>query len=136
MEHLKKISNQEIYEIDDRDVLHFLVFKDVHDSGRIMVRKETCPHLGTLSLESCSDQIQYGLRHQAECTREWALWINSEKGLKKWEGKDPIVLWTRWGILHVLIWSENISLLSGNNKGKQECSLGERETWRDLKWID
>ena len=52
VEHLKKISNKEIYEIDDRDVLHFLVFKDVNDSGRTVVHKETCPHLGTPSLES------------------------------------------------------------------------------------
>jgi len=29
MEHLKQISNKEIYEIDDRDVLNFLIFKDV-----------------------------------------------------------------------------------------------------------
>ena len=69
VEHLKKISNKEIYEIDDRDVLHFLVFKDVNDSGRTVVHKETCPHLGTPSLESCSDQIQCGLRHQAESMR-------------------------------------------------------------------
>ena len=34
MDHLKQISNKEIYEIEDKDVLEFLIFKDVNDSGR------------------------------------------------------------------------------------------------------
>ena len=42
MDHLKQISNKEIYEIDDKDVLNFLIFKDVNDSGRTVVHKETC----------------------------------------------------------------------------------------------
>jgi len=69
MEHLKQISNKEIYEIDDRDVLNFLIFKDVNDSGRTVVHKETCPHLGTTSIQNCADSIQCGLRHQAESMR-------------------------------------------------------------------
>ena len=35
MEHLKQISNKEIYEIDVKDVLIFLIFKDVSDSERM-----------------------------------------------------------------------------------------------------
>ena len=65
MDSLKQISNKEIYEIDDKDVLEFLIFKDVNDSGRTIVHKETCPHLGTTSVDLCSDNIQCGLRHQA-----------------------------------------------------------------------
>jgi len=34
MEHLKQVSNKEIYDIEDKDVLEFLIFKDVNDSGR------------------------------------------------------------------------------------------------------
>ena len=135
VEHLKKISNKEIYAIDDRDVLHFLVFKDVNDSGRTVVHKETCPHLGTPSLEYCSDQIQCGLRHQAESMRVGIV----DKLRKRFEEvgrKGPYSPLDQMGILHVLIWSENISLLSGKNKGRQECSLGERRTWRDLRWKD
>ena len=47
MEHLKKISNKEIYDLDDQDVLKYLIFKDVNDSGRTIVHKESCPFLGT-----------------------------------------------------------------------------------------
>ena len=60
MDSLKQISNKEIYEIDDKDVLEFLIFKDVNDSGRTIVHKETCPHLGTTSVDLCSDNIQCG----------------------------------------------------------------------------
>ena len=69
MEHLKQISNKEIYEIEDKDVLEFLVFKDVNDSGRTVVHKGACPYLGTSSIERCEDNIQCGLRHQAESMR-------------------------------------------------------------------
>jgi len=69
MEHLKQISNKEIYEIDDKDVLNFLIFKDVNDSGRTVVHKETCPYLGTTSIQNCTDSTQCGLRHQAESMR-------------------------------------------------------------------
>ena len=55
--------------MDDKDVLNFLIFKDVNDSGRTVVHKETCPHLGTTSVENCVDTIQCGLRHQAESMR-------------------------------------------------------------------
>ena len=42
MDHLKQISNKEIYEIEDKDVLEFLIFKDVNDSGRTVVHKDAC----------------------------------------------------------------------------------------------
>jgi len=48
---------------------NFLIFKDVNDSGRTVVHKDTCPYIGTTSLEHCTDKIQCGLRHQAESMR-------------------------------------------------------------------
>ena len=69
MEHLKLISSKEIYDIDDKDVLKFLIFKDVNDSGRTIVHKDTCLHLGKSSVDACADDIQCGLRHQAESMR-------------------------------------------------------------------
>jgi len=69
MEHLKQISNKEIYDLDDKDVLQFLIFKDVNDSGRTLVHKTTCPNIGTQTLENCEDLIGCGLRHQAESMR-------------------------------------------------------------------
>ena len=46
-----------------------MIFKDVNDSGRTIVHKEKCPHIGTSSADSCLDKIQCGLRHQAEYMR-------------------------------------------------------------------
>ena len=69
MEHLKQISNKEIYDIEDKDVLEFSIFKDVNDSGRTVVHGQSCPHLGTSSVRDCVNQVQCGLRHQAECMR-------------------------------------------------------------------
>jgi len=69
MEHLKKISNKEIYDLDDQDVLRYLIFKDVNNSGRTIVHKESCPFLGSSSMQKCADQVQCGLRHQAESMR-------------------------------------------------------------------
>ena len=34
---LKDFTNKQIYEIDDIDVLDFLIFKDVNNSGRTVV---------------------------------------------------------------------------------------------------
>jgi len=48
MEHLKLISSKEIYDIDDKDVLKFFIFKDVNDSGRTIVHKNTCLLWGNL----------------------------------------------------------------------------------------
>ena len=61
MEQLKKISNKEIYDLDDQDVLRYLIFKDINDSGRTVVHKESCPFLGSSSVEKCTDQAQCGL---------------------------------------------------------------------------
>jgi len=69
MEDLKKISNTEVYDLDDQDVLKYLIFKDVNDSGRTVVHKASCPLLGSSSVEKCVDQVQCGLRHQAESMR-------------------------------------------------------------------
>ena len=39
MEDLKKISNKEVYDLDDQDVLKYLIFKDVNDYVRTVVHK-------------------------------------------------------------------------------------------------
>ena len=69
MEHLKKVSVKEIYDLDDQDVLKYLIYKDVDDSGRTVVHKDSCPFLGSASVENCVDQVQCGLRHQSESMR-------------------------------------------------------------------
>ena len=47
MENLKLISNKEIYELEDNDVLRFLIYKDVNDSGRTVVHHFMCQNVGT-----------------------------------------------------------------------------------------
>ena len=69
MENLKLISNKEIYDLDDKDVLRFLIYKDVNDSGRTVVHHYMCQNVGTESTEKCSDQVKCGLRHQSESMR-------------------------------------------------------------------
>ena len=66
---LKLISNKEIYDLDDTDVLRFLIYKDVNDSGRTVVHHFTCPNVGTTSTQQCIDQVRCGLRHQSESMR-------------------------------------------------------------------
>ena len=58
MEHLKKVSNKEINDLDDQDVLKLLIFKDVNDSGRTLVHKDSCPFLGSTSIENCVDKLR------------------------------------------------------------------------------
>ena len=82
MDHLKQISNKEIYEIEDKDVLEFLIFKDVNGSGRTVVHKNASPYLGTSSTERCEDKVQCGLRHQAESMRVGIV-DKLRKGLRK-----------------------------------------------------
>ena len=122
MEHLKQVSNKEIYDIDDKDVVEFLIFKDVNDSGRTVVHKDTCPYVGTTSLEHCADKIQCGFRHQAESMRVGIV--------------DHIVPLIKWETLQDLFWLENISPLSDKNRESQELYLEGPGIWKDLKWTD
>ena len=47
MENLKTVSNKEVYDLDEQDVLKFLIYKDVNNSGRTLVHHSQCPNLGT-----------------------------------------------------------------------------------------
>ena len=69
MEALKTISNEEFYDINDEDVIKFLIYKDVNDSGRTLVHHSTCPNIGTKTTEECVDKVKCGLRHQSESVR-------------------------------------------------------------------
>ena len=69
MENLKTVSNKEIYDLDAQDVLKFLIYKDVNDSGRTLVHHFQCPNVGTKSNDRYGDKIKCGLRHQSESMR-------------------------------------------------------------------
>ena len=62
MENLKLISNKEIYELEDNDVLRFLIYKDVNDSGRAVVHHFMCQNVGTAMFRSCSMWIEASIR--------------------------------------------------------------------------
>ena len=62
---LKDFTNKQIYEIDDKDVLDFLNFKDVNNSGRTLVHHRACPNVGVTNLDSCVDKVRCSLRHAA-----------------------------------------------------------------------
>ena len=69
MDFLKDFSGKQIYELEDSDVLDFLIFKDVNGSGRTVIHHRACPHIGSLSLQGCSDKIRCSERHTANSMR-------------------------------------------------------------------
>ena len=69
MTSLKDFCEKEIYDITDTDVLDFLVFKDVNDSGRTVVHNRACPFLGGESLEQCADPVKCAYRHSVSSMR-------------------------------------------------------------------
>lgn len=69
MEELKRVSGKQIYDIDDQDVLSFLIYKDINDSGRTVVHHVACPFIGSPVFDQCSDKVRCALRHQSESMR-------------------------------------------------------------------
>ena len=69
MQWLKDFSGKQIYDIDDKDVLDFLIFKDINDSGRTIVHHRACPNLGLSHLNHCSDKVRCSYRHAAASMR-------------------------------------------------------------------
>ena len=66
---LKDFCGKEIYDITDKDVLDYLVFKDVNNSGRTVVHNRACPFLGSETLNLCKDPIKCAHRHSANSMR-------------------------------------------------------------------
>ena len=66
---LKKFANKQIYDLDDNDVLDFLIFKDIKNSGRTAVHHKERPHIGTSTFEKCSDKTLCAKRHRAASLR-------------------------------------------------------------------
>ena len=64
MKALKDFSGKEIYDLDDMDVLDFLMFKDINDSGRTIIHHRACPNVGNLILETCPDLVNVPLDTQ------------------------------------------------------------------------
>ena len=66
---LKDFSAKPLYDIDQEDVLNFLIYKDVDNSGRTVVHHTSCPHIGTTSFQHCADKVVCAARHQAASMR-------------------------------------------------------------------
>ena len=69
MSYLKDFCGKEIYDITDTDVLNYLIFKDVNNSGRTIVHNRACQFLGSESLKLCTDSIKCAHRHSAHSMR-------------------------------------------------------------------
>ena len=69
MAFLKDFCGKEIYDITDEDVLNYLLFKDVNNSGRTIVHNRACQFLGSESLNLCKDPIKCAHRHSAHSMR-------------------------------------------------------------------
>ena len=69
MQALEEFSKKEIYDLDDKDVLDYLMFKDVNDSGRTIIHHHACPNVGNSSLQDCPDLVKCSLRHSANSMR-------------------------------------------------------------------
>ena len=69
MKFLKEYSGKHIFQLDDKDVLNFLIFKDVNDSGKTVVHHKTCPNLGIATLNECSNLQLCSKRHTANSMR-------------------------------------------------------------------
>ena len=52
MDALKKFAGKQIYDLDGNDVLDFLIFKDINDSGRTSVHYKDCPYIGGVLTKS------------------------------------------------------------------------------------
>ena len=66
---LKGFSGKHTYDLEDSDILDFLIFKDVNGSGRTVIHHKSCPHIGSISLEECHDNIRCSERHTANSMR-------------------------------------------------------------------
>jgi len=66
---LKTFASKEIFDLSDRDVLDFLIYKDVDDSGRTIVHFKSCPFIGTDTFHKCPNKMLCARRHQAASMR-------------------------------------------------------------------
>ena len=66
---LKNHARKEVWDLNEEDVLNFLIFKDVDSSGRTVVHHHDCPNLGSQEISSCKDGVRCGKRHAAESLR-------------------------------------------------------------------
>ena len=69
MNALKTLANKHIHELDDNDVLDFLIYKDINDPGRTSVHHNNCPYIGATHFDRCSDKTLCAKRHQAASMR-------------------------------------------------------------------
>ena len=91
---LKSFVGKEIYELIDMDVLDFLIFKDVDDSGRTVVHYKACPFIGTNNFLKCENTVLCAKRHQAASMRTGII-SKLRKGFEEVGRKgtyDPVTL--------------------------------------------
>ena len=69
MEALKKFANKQVYDLEDSDVLDFLIYKDINGSGKTSVHHAAGPYVGSPAFDKCADKTLCAKRHQAASMR-------------------------------------------------------------------
>ena len=57
MDALKKFAGKQVSDLDDNDVLDFLIYKDINDPGRTSVQCKDYPNIGSSNFVNCSDTV-------------------------------------------------------------------------------
>ena len=102
---LKEYSGKQIYDLDDQDILDYLLFKDSNKSGRTVVHFKACPFIGATSLENCSDS-RCSLRHTANSMRIGIV-LKLRKAFEEVRRRGPMN--------HLQPWETLLNLFSSRN---------------------
>ena len=96
MRGLKTFSKKEIYDLDDQDVLEYLMFKDINESGRTYIHHHACPNVGNTSTRNCPDPATCSLRHTANSMRVGIV-LKLRKAFEEVGRKGPFDITTKAG---------------------------------------
>ena len=114
MKFLKQYAGKHIFQLDDKDVLNFLVFKDVNNSGKTIVHHRSCPNLGLSNINQCLDKDLCSKRHTANSMRIGIV----QKLRKGFEEEAPLSQLHVRVTLLILSLLMNILLLNTESRGR------------------
>jgi len=134
MKALKDFSGKEIYDLDDMDVLDFLMFKDINDSGRTIIHHHACPNVGNLTLETCPDLVKCSFRHSANSMRVGIV-LKLSKAFQEVGRRGTFNKDTMFGAPTNLTLSKNISLINKWSRVFLDIKKGKHLLCPDPKWI-
>ena len=66
---LKNILEEKKYDLDNKNVLEYLIFKDRNESGRSYIHHHAFPNVRNTSTRDCPNPVKCSLRHTANSMR-------------------------------------------------------------------